>query len=201
MTPPTLDPNGGPAYDGPTRSFGERLLGALKLDAQVYEEVEHDTNALGQAFVVVSIAAIAQGISAGGAGGGIGAVVGAIVGGALAWLVATAVIWLIGVKLMDHTSDYAELLRTTGFASAPGILAAIGVLPIGPLRPILGLGIFVLSVIAYVIAVRQALDITTGRAVLICVLANLAGALLVFLLMFLIGVPVPGAGGATSYVP
>ena len=31
------------------RSFGARLVGAFKLDASVYEEVEHDTSAFGQA--------------------------------------------------------------------------------------------------------------------------------------------------------
>ena len=37
----------------PQRSFGERLLGAIKLDATVYEEVEHTPDAVGQAAGVV----------------------------------------------------------------------------------------------------------------------------------------------------
>jgi len=35
-----------PMRGGP-RSFAERLLGAIKLDADVYEEVEHDASAMG----------------------------------------------------------------------------------------------------------------------------------------------------------
>jgi hypothetical protein len=201
MTPPALDPNGSPAYDGPARSFGERFVGALKLDAHVYEEVEHDGSALGQAAAVVALAALAQGLGTAGAGGGLGGAIGAIVGGFLGWVVATAVIWLIGVKLMDHSSDYLELLRTTGFASAPGVLMALGILPLGPLRAVLGLAVFVLSVIAYVIAVRQALDIGTGRAVVVCLLANLAGALLVFFLLSLFGAPMPIAPGGAAVMP
>ena len=44
----------------PSRSFGERLLGALRVDATIYEEVEHTPEALGQAAAVVALAAAAD---------------------------------------------------------------------------------------------------------------------------------------------
>lgn len=155
---------------GPARPFSQRLLGALRLDASVYEEVEHDPSALGQAAGVIALGALAQGLGALG-WGGIGALVGAVVMAFVSWLFSTAIVWAIGVKAMGHTSDYPELLRTLGFASAPNILLALGVLPIGPLRGILFFAVGIVTLIAWVLAARQALDVTTGRAVLVCILA------------------------------
>lgn len=152
------------------RSFGERLWGALRLEANVYEEVEHDPDALGQAAGVIAIAAVAQGLSVVTVNGFAGLVGGVVFAFAL-WFLETAIVWGIGVKAMNHTSDYFELLRTLGFASAPKILMAIAIIPLGPLLFVLRLGVFVLTLIAFVIAVRQALDVQTGRAVLVCGIA------------------------------
>ena len=76
---------------------------------------------------------------------------------------------------MQCTSDFAELMRTIGFASAPKILMMFGVLPLGPGNWVLAAAVSVLSIVATVIAVRQALDVTTQRAVLVCVVAMLVG--------------------------
>lgn len=161
-------------HAGGPRSFGERLIGAVKLDASVYEEVEHDADALGQAAGVVAAAAVARAL------GGI-AVEGSLVGGFLSsfvgWFVSTGIIWAIGVWILKHTSDYLELLRTLGFASAPQVLLALAIIPLGPLLALVLLAVFGLSVATYVIAVRQALDVTTGRAIVVCLLALVVNAL------------------------
>ena len=163
----------------PSRSFGERLLGALRLDATVYEEVEHTPDALGQAAGVVALAALARSLGVPDEGGLIGGVLAGFVG----WLFGAAVIWLVGVKILEHTSDFQELLRTLGFASAPQLLYVLGVIPLGALAPILALAVFVLGIFAWVIAVRQALDITTGRSLAVCALAQIPGLILMGLAM------------------
>jgi len=152
-----------------SRSFTERLIGALKLDASVYEEVEHDPDAMGQAALVVGLGAVAAAIGAIGSGGG--GVVGGILMAFLGWAFGAGVVWLVGVRMMGHTSDYPELLRTLGFASAPRVLLVVGFVPV--LGGLVALAAAILSLIAWVIAVRQALDVETGRAVLVCVLAFL----------------------------
>ena len=65
-------------------------------------------------------------------------------------------------------ADVGELLRTLGFAAAPGLLLAAGVLP-GLAVPIfVTVPLWMLA--AMVMAVRQALDYTsTVRAVAVCV--------------------------------
>lgn len=186
---------------GAGRSFGARLLGAFKLDASVYEEVEHDTSAFGQAAVVVALSALAQAAGTFGETGGGGALA-SLIGGLVGWFLGTALVWLIGVAIMKHTSDYGELLRTLGFAAAPGMLGVLGVLPLGSAEPLLTVAIFALSTIAAVIAVRQALDVGTGRAIVVCILANLVPAVLAMALgLLLVGAgalqppPAPGVIG------
>jgi hypothetical protein len=149
------------------RSFGERFVGALKLDATVYEEVEHDASALPQAAGVVALAAVATAIGHP-AAEGLG-MLGSIVGSLIGWALSAGFIWIIGVRLFEHTSDYQELLRTIGFAQAPQLVMLLGIVPILGGLAVLAAAVWGLA--AYVIAVRQALDVSTGRAVWVCVLA------------------------------
>jgi hypothetical protein len=145
-----------------SRTFWERLYGALTLDATVFEEVEHDArDGLVQACGVVALASVARGI-------GYDSFLPSLLGGFIGWLFATAVIWIIGVKVLEHTSDYRELLRTVGFATAPRVLLVFGLILPGPLRALLSLFVLFLTVVNFVLAVRQALDVETGRAVFIC---------------------------------
>jgi hypothetical protein len=168
-TPPTPVPTSTAPPSGPigSRSFIERLIGALRLDASVYDEVEHDPEALPQAAGVVALAAVAAGI--GGAASGGGGLIAGVVTAIAGWLLATGVVWLVGVRIMDHSSDYPELLRTIGFASAPQILLGLTFVPL--FGALVGIVVLFWGLATYVIAVREALDVETGRAVLVCVLA------------------------------
>jgi hypothetical protein len=168
------------------RPFPDRLVAVLRLDTTVFEEVEHDHEATAQAAAVIALASLAQGL------GGlvapsipalIGGLIGIVVAGFVGWLITTGVIWAIGVKLMGCTSDFGELLRTIGFATAPKILFLLGVLPLGRLAVVLGLAVGTLNTITSVLAVRHALDVSTGRAILVCVLGLVAS----FLLLVAVG--------------
>ncbi len=179
-----------PAPEPARRSFSERLVGALRLDAATFEEVERDEEALGQAAGVTALAAIAQALGAGDApsvAALLTGIVGMVILGYMGWITSTAIIWLIGVKLMGAESTFPRLLRALGFAAAPKILFLVGVVPLGPLRNALGFAVLVLTLVALVIAVRQALDTTTGRAVLVCILGFLTSFVLAAGLGALVG--------------
>ncbi len=166
----------------PVRPFGERLLGAATLDATVYEEVEQYPQALGQATAVVGLVALARGLAE--LGGGIFLL--GFLAGVLGWLVGSLIIWLIGVVILQNTSDLQELLRTLGFASAPYLLYALGVFPLGGLEPGLALAVWGLGLTAWVLAVRQALDVSTGYALGVCLVAALPNLFMVGLLSALL---------------
>ena len=183
----SLPPASVPAPGG--RSFVERVLGALRLDAATFDEIEHDPRALGQAAGVVVLGGVAAAI--GSAGEGTGAF-GAVLGSILGWAISAGFIWLVGVFFMEHTSDYPELLRTLGFASAPQILLALRGIPL--LGGLIALAAFLWGLAAWVVAVRQALDVSTGRAVWVCVLAVLVNAACIIGLVVLLGGLLGGFG-------
>lgn len=162
-----LEPNTPKAPDLPEpHNFLERLFGALRLDSTIYAEVEHDPDATGQAAGVVILTAMAASFAA--PEPGFGEIVGGVFGSLLGWLISTWLIWVIGVVWMKHSSDYPELLRTLGFASAPQIIVVFGLVANAEWIVFLAA---LWSLAAYVIAVREALDVTTGRAIGVCLIA------------------------------
>ena len=165
-----------------------RILHAAKLDAQLYEEVEHDESALGQATTVVVLSALAAGIGSFGIGGLTGLVTGTLAA-LLGWYVWAFLTYYIGTRLLPEPqtrADHGQLLRTIGFASAPGLIRVVGIIP--------GLGAIVFTVagvwmlVATVIAVRQALDYTsTWRAVGVSVIGWVVQAFILGLVYAIVG--------------
>ena len=143
------------------RSMTDRMMGAAQLHIDVYEEVEADSTATGQAAGVVAIVAICSAIGgiAGGAQGVIGGLIAALVG----WLLWAGITYLIGDKLLGGTATWGELLRTLGFAQAPGVLFVLGIVPLLGSVVVVIVGLWLL--VTGVVAIRQALDFGTGRAI------------------------------------
>ena len=156
------------------RSVIDRMVGAALLKVDVYEEVEHDESATGQAAIAVGLVAIASGIASW-SYGGTGIVVG-VLAAYLSWAIFAATTYFVGDKLFRGTATWGELLRTTGFAQSPGVLFAVGAIPLIGL--IIFIPVVIWIVIAVVIAIRQALDITTGKAVVTAVLGMLLAGLI-----------------------
>lgn len=162
------------------RSFTDRMIGAATLDVATFEEVEHDESATLQAAGVVALVAAANAAAALGAGpiGMVRAAGGELIGVAL-WC---AITYFIGTRLFGGTATVGEVFRTVGFALAPRILVVITLLPlIGGLfwilSPILALWVLV----SVVIGVRQALDVSTGKAVLASLLGAVSYGILVLI--------------------
>jgi hypothetical protein len=170
-------------------TFVERMQGAAMLNIPTYEEVEHDRTATGQAAMVVAIAAVAQAI--GSARGGGGGIIGALIGQIIGWAIWAGLTYLVGTKLFGGTADWGELLRTLGFSQAPGVLYALGFIP--GLGSLIRFAVGIWVAVAGVIAVRQALDITTGKAVA-TVLISIA--ILIIPVILLGGVFAAALGGA-----
>lgn len=146
----------------PSRGVVSRAIGAALLDVDTYEEVEADTSATSQAATVVLIVAVASAIGASGEGSG--GVFGAVVNAFTGWLIWAGVTNLVGTRLLGGTADWGELLRTLGFAQAPGILLVLGVVPL--LGLFVGFGVGLWTLVAGIVAIRQALDFGTGKAII-----------------------------------
>lgn len=143
-------------------SLIERMVGAATLDIDTYEEVEHDESATSQAAIVVAIVAVAAAV--GGVGSGGGGLIAGLVSAFAGWLIWSATTYLIGTSLFAGKATWGELLRTLGFAQSPGVLYVLGIVPI--LGLFVKLGVWVWLLVAGIVAIRQALDVDTGKAIL-----------------------------------
>ena len=133
------------------------------------------STATSQAAVVVTLAAIASAIGASGAGA-VG-LVGGLIGALLGWLVWSGVTYVIGDKLLGGTATWGELLRTIGFAQSAGILYVLAVIPV--LGGVIRLAVMVWVLVCGIVAIRQALDFSTGKAILTAVLGWIAMGLII----------------------
>jgi hypothetical protein len=150
------------------------MRGAAALDPATYNEVENDLQATGQAGIVVALVALCAGI--GGAGhGGLG-IIGGIVGALLSWALGAGVAYFIGTRVFNGTATWGEMLRVLGFAQAPGVLFALGILPgIG------GLILFAVGIgvtIARYIAIREGLDLEPWPAFFAALISGIVSAVI-----------------------
>ena len=170
-------------------SLGDRMIRAAKLDRGLYEEVEADTGATGQAMLVVVLSSVAAGIGSAGVGGQKGLFIGALTALA-AWYIWAFLTYFIGTRLLPESqteADVGQLLRTIGFSSSPGMLRILGILP--GLTGIVFLGCAVWMLVAMVIAVRQALDYHgTGRAIAVCLIGWVVQVVIIGLVMMFLGI-------------
>jgi hypothetical protein len=167
----------------------ERLMGVFMLNANTFEEIEHDQTATSQAAIIVAAVAILSGIgsgigaSIGGNGSFIGSFIAAIIGAFLGWILWSAITYFVGTSLFGGQADMGEMLRVIGFAFAPQLLGII---------PFIGACIGALwSLAAVFVAVRQGLDLDTGKTIMTIVIG-----FVVYLALFCGLIAILGGAGA-----
>jgi hypothetical protein len=180
----------------------ERMIRAARLDSNLYEEVEHDLSATSQAATVVGIVAIcvglgnAIGIAMGGSTGlAVGAFIGGIISAFVGWVAWSYITYWIGTSMFKGEATPGELLRTVGFAQSPMVIGVISFIPF--IGSLVAFAAWIWAVIATIIALRQALDITTGQAVITAIIGAIPLFLLncLFALMLGGGALLSGAAG------
>jgi hypothetical protein len=177
-------------------SLVDRMIGAARLDPNTYENIEHDTNATGQAATVVILAAIAAGI--GSLGGrnpyGLGNFIWGVIAALIGWVIFAALVYFVGTKLIPGpttSSTLGEVMRTLGFAETPAILGVLGFIPV--LGGLISLIASIWVLVTAIVAIRQSLEVTTGRAVVIGIIAFLIPLIILTAIAAAIGVGLYGA--------
>jgi hypothetical protein len=151
------------------------MLWASLLRADTYEEVEADRSSFAQALLIVIVACAAGGVSS--------YVLGtrpelptdqmamqvalAAIEPLILWVGGSAFAYMVGSSFFrgaETETDFAEVLRTTGFAFAPAWLRLLSVVTPATLGLAVDLATRLWVFVAVVIAIRQALDFTTPRA-------------------------------------
>ena len=165
--------------------FLTRIFRAIKIDIDLYEEVEKDRSATFQAGIVVVMSSLAAGVGA--LQLGVSNFVLAPILSLLSWYVWAYVIYFVGVKLFGSPStksSHGELLRTIGFSSAPGLIRVFGVTPDLMTVTFIGSAFWMLA--CMVVAVKSALDYDSlWKSFGVVVIAWLFQAFFLFLVIIL----------------
>ena len=149
-----------------------RMIRALKAESRLYEEVEHDPNATRQVLLVIGMVAVAQAIGI--------ALENLLLSQSLSGILAESIIgfvltvtgialwsyllYFFGTKLFQGKATPQEVWRAAGFARSPGVFYII---------PFVGRIAFIWMIYTNIIAARQALDLTTRRAILASIVSLL----------------------------
>jgi hypothetical protein len=178
-----------------SKSLIDRMIRAARLDPTLYEEVERDETATTQALLVVVISSLASGIGSalsqaiagqGATGIGFGLIVG-LFSALIVWFIWAFITNLVGTTFLGGTAEFGELLRTLGFSNAPGVLQILSFIPV--LGGILSFVVWIWGLVAMVVAVRQALDFSTGRAILTCIIGWIVAIVLLTIIGIVLAIP------------
>ncbi len=167
--------------------FFNRVFRAIKIDIDLYEEVEADKSATIQAGMVVVLSSLAAGVGA--IHLGASNLLLAPLLSLLSWYVWAYIIYFVGVKIFpdpETKSDHGELLRTIGFSSAPGIIRVFGFTPTLMTVTFIGSAFWMLA--CMVVAVKSALDYNSmWKAFGVVIVAWLIQGFALFFIIILFG--------------
>ncbi len=173
-----------------------RILGVIMLRAPVYREIADDQQATREAatvFVVVTlisgffngIVKSSNGVNFLSIGGAIGGAIGGLIIGLIGWVFTSWVLAFVA-KQLDGKTSTSEMLRVTGYVS---VFSLVNVLNIFKLIPLLGclttliaIAVWILSLVGYVIGVREAAEFTTGKAIIAAIVAVIVNFVIVFVI-------------------
>jgi len=182
-----------------TDNLVQNMINAAKLNVDFFNAVEHDESKNKEALTVVIIAAVASAIGNGIGGifanGFIGGLMGALFG--LLMIVAGYYIWsyltyYIGVKFFGGEADVGEVLRTFGYSYSPQVLAILAFIPCVGWAIAMVAGIW--SLVAGIVAIREAMDFDTGKAILTALIAWFIMMLLFMAIGMIFGIGALGMG-------
>lgn len=178
-----------------------RMIRAARLDKALYDEVDADESATSQALTVVVIGSVASGIGGliagvmeGGNRGIVGGLVGSVLLAIVGWVVWSLVIYAVGAIVFHAPITYSRVLRSIGFADAPGVLLILSFVPVlgGIISLIVGLWVLV----ATFIATREGLELDNTKTIVTMVIAIVGFGIVYAVLGALLGLAGLGAAGA-----
>jgi hypothetical protein len=148
-----------------------RVVGVFKLDANTFEEIEHNTSLTLYAAIIVGLVSLVSGVGtffyrAIFGGNVLTGFLGSVIASILGWLAWSVITWFVGTRFFNGQATVEEMLRVIGFAYTPLLLSIIPCV-----GSIIG-GIWAL--VAGFIAVRQGLDLDNMKTFWTVVVGALA---------------------------
>jgi hypothetical protein len=175
----------------------DRIVRAIRLDWTVFREIAEDESAMSQAAIIVAVVTFLSSI---------GTAIGVLIGGGdfgravlsffgdwiingilIGWIGWAIITYFVGTAMFQGKTDIPEMMRVLGYASAPKLLGILGFIPcVGWIFALAG---WILSLIAGVIAVREAMEFETSQAI-VTVVIGVVVAIVLSLILSLFGLGV-----------
>ena len=152
-----------------TNALINRLTRVVRFDATVYREIAGDQNAMGQAIVVVLAASVLNAVGA--VRAGLLFAVIALVAGVIAFVLYSAVAAGVSRAMFQGKTDFQEMARTLGFTYVWNALGLLGLVPL--LGGIIGFIAWIAAIVSGVLALREAAEFDTGKAVITMIISGI----------------------------
>jgi hypothetical protein len=172
----------------------ERIIRLIRLEPSVFGEIESDPQATTQAAIIVTVSSLLSAL-------GLAMIsptpatsfIGGFVNGLAGWIIWSAVTYALGKSLFSGGGTFEQMLRVLGYASAPSFLGVFAFVPC--LGLFAGFAGWLISLIAGVMAIREALDLGWAAAIVVVVIGAVASGILYAVLgVLLTGTLSLGAG-------
>ena len=175
----------------------DRIIRIIKLDFTAFKEIESDPKATTEAAIVVAVASVLSAIgAAAGSQKPVMAFLGGVISGVVGWIVWSYVSHFVGGVLYKSQGTFENMLRVIGYASAPQLLGIFNIIPcVGWIAALAG---GILALIASVMAIREGLDLDTGKAIIVALVGFLALLLVSIVVGAIFGVGAAITGAITG---
>lgn len=158
--------------------FLNRLIRAARLDADLYKEVSADTGTMFQAMMTVFLYSAASAYGGFGRAGVAGINFG-LATTLVGWYIWAFSAYFIGVRLLPDAGTKTErkaVLRAMGFASSPGLIRLLGLIP--DLAGAVLLAATIWMIMTSIVAIKNALNYeSTYRAAAVCIIGWIISAI------------------------
>jgi hypothetical protein len=180
-----------------------RVIGAFMFRKGVYAEVERDASFTQTAWMLVVVISFLNAVGTYATTDGFGNwLIATIVGtifAVLGFAVGAFVISFIGKSLFNAAVDFGEVVRVVGLAYVWRLIGFLGILGIIPvLGCIIGPVVFLAAImgfVAWLIAVKEALDLDWGRTIVTVIVAWIAVLVVSLIAGFILSaIGIAGAG-------
>ncbi len=173
-------------------SLTDRLMGILTFKAPVYKDIAHDPSAMQPAAIIVIAVAVVSGLVSGllGQGGLIVGLITAVLGVLLGWVIGSWLTAFVAKTVFKGETNTSEMLRVQGHTYIFNIL---GIIPV-----IGGIAAAVLSIVANVLAIREASGLDTTKSILTAVIV---GVIVFVITGIIVGIFVAGSMVAGTVAP
>ncbi len=148
----------------------DRIIRAIRLEPGLYREAARSEKLMGESLLVVLAVALLSGIgNMFGADRPVFSFIAEIFNSILfGWLLWSLIAYFVGKTFFEGKSSMNELLRAVGYASAPRLLSLFAAIPcLGWVIALLG---GILSLVAVVIAIREAMLFDTDKAIITAII-------------------------------